>query len=58
MADVTRALWSVGLICDSGLRVSFSKTNAYIRDADGNELCMFVRTNGLYMTEVKVDNPE
>ena len=57
VADVTRALWSVGLICDSGLKVSFSKTNAYVHDADGKELCVFVRTNGLYVADVKIENP-
>ena len=54
---MARALWSVGLICDSGLKVSFSKTNAYVHDADGNELCVFVRTNGLYVADFKIENP-
>ena len=59
VADVTRALWSVGLICDSGLKVSFSKTNAWIHDQQGNELCVFHRNSdqGLYIADVKVQNP-
>ena len=57
VADVTRALWSVGLICDSGLKVSFSKTNAYVHDTDGKELCVFVRTTGLYVADVEIENP-
>jgi len=56
-AEVTRALWSVGLICDSGLNVNFSSKQATIHDKDGTELCLFTRTNGLYMTEVQVENP-
>ena len=56
-ADVTRALWSVGLICDSGLDVQFSAENAVVRDKEGRELCVFQRTNGLYVTEVQIENP-
>ena len=57
VADVTRALWSVGLICDSGLDVVFTKSHAYVKDAKGMELCVFTRTNGLYVSEVKIENP-
>ena len=57
VADVTRALWSVGLITDSGLKVSFSKTNAYVHDQQGKELCVFTRQNGLYVADVKIKNP-
>ena len=59
VADVTRALWSVGLICDSGLKVTFSKTNAYIKDPEDNELCVFTRSGeqGLYIADVKIQNP-
>ena len=59
VADVTRALWSVGLICDSGLKVTFSKTNAYIKDQEDNELCVFTRSGeqGLYIADVKIQNP-
>ena len=56
-ADVTRALWSVGLICDSGLHVNFASEKATISDQDGKELCVFLRTNGLYVAEVDVENP-
>ena len=57
VADVTRALWSVGLITDSGLKVSFSKTTAHVHDQHGKELCVFHRTNGLYVADVKIKNP-
>ena len=56
-ADVTRALWSVGLICDSGLDVQFSAEKALVIDKTGQEVCVFHRTNGLYVAEVQVENP-
>ena len=57
-ADVTRALWSVGLICDSGLKVRFSSEKAVVEDQRGNEVCVFNRENGLYIAEVQVESPE
>ena len=56
-ADVTRALWSVGLICDSGLDVQFSSERALVKNKRGEEVCVFERCNGLYIAEVKVENP-
>ena len=56
-ADVTRALWSVGLICDSGLDVRFSSERALVVDKGGQEVCVFNRVNGLYIAEVQVENP-
>ena len=56
-ADVTRALWSVGLICDSGLDVRFTSERALVLDKQGNEVCVFERSNGLYVTEVDVESP-
>jgi len=57
-ADVTRALWSVGLICDAGLKVDFNSKRALVCDQNGNEVCVFERSNGLYVAEVEVENPE
>ena len=57
-ADVTRALWSVGLMCDSGLDVQFGSERALVRDKAGTEVCVFHRENGLYVAEVQVENPE
>jgi len=57
-ADVTRALWSVGLICDSGLDVRFTAERALVLDQHGQELCVFHRCNGLYIAEVQVENPQ
>jgi hypothetical protein len=58
VADVTKALWSVGLICDSGLDVRFKKHEALILDSRGVELCRFERIGGLYVTTVMLENPE
>ena len=57
VADVTRALWSVGLICDSGLSVKFTSERAWVLDPSGRELCVFHRTNGLYIADVRIENP-
>ena len=57
VADVTRALWSVGVICDSGLKVDFDADKASVRDPSGREVCIFYRVNGLYVADVKVENP-
>ena len=57
-AGVTRALWSVGLICDAGLSVQFSSERAIIKDPQGREVCEFKRVNGLYIAEVDVENPQ
>ena len=58
VADVMKALWSVGLMCDSGLGVRFNKDEAYVLDGAGNKLCRFERTGGLYAATVRPENPE
>ena len=57
VADVTRPLWSVGLITDSGLEVKFWDDHASIFDKNGHEICHFARTGGLYVTTVQLENP-
>ena len=57
IADVTRALWSVGVICDSGLNVLFAADHASVLDAKGKELCRFERKNCLYIATVKLKDP-
>jgi hypothetical protein len=57
IADVTRALWSVGLICDSGLQVTFAAMSASILDKSGVEICHFERRHGLYIAKVQLENP-
>ena len=58
VTDVTRPLWSVGLICDSGLDVKFSKTKATVNTKEGKELCVFHRVPGLYIAKAKIKNPK
>ena len=55
VADVTRALWSVGVICDCGVGVVF-KADQAITKQDGTEICVFQRKNGLYVARVKLRN--
>ena len=57
VADVTRALWSVGVLCDAGLDPRFTDKWAKIYDAKGVELCHFNRRNGLHVATVKLRNP-
>jgi hypothetical protein len=57
-ADVTKALWSVGLICDCGFDAQFDAKQARIKDADGKEIMVFTRVNGgLYTADVEIANP-
>lgn len=57
IADVTRPLWSVGLICDSGLDVRFRAESASILNKEGVEICHFERKHGLYIATVQLENP-
>ena len=57
VAEVTRALLSVGLIEDAGLDCKFNKAWAKVLDGNGKELMYFSRKHGLYMATVKVPNP-
>ena len=57
VADVTRALWSVGVQRDAGPDPRFTPQYAKIYDKKGVELCHFARQNGLYVATVKLRNP-
>ena len=57
IADVTRALWSVGVICDSGLNVVFAADHASVLGEKGQELCRLERRQSLYIATVKLKNP-
>jgi hypothetical protein len=58
-ADVTKALWSVGLICDAGLNAQFTAKRAVIQHANGVEVMVSHRNNrGLYTAEVEIANPD
>ena len=57
VADVTRALWSVGVLCDAGLDPRFTAQYAKIYDSKGIEICHFALKNVLYVATVKRRNP-
>ena len=57
-ADVPRALWSVGVLCDAGLDVKFNSEKAVVMDKNGVEVCVAYRKNGLYVSKVKIRNPK
>ncbi len=57
VADVTRALWSVGVICDAGLEARFTSEAAVVQKPDGTPVCHFTRKKGLYITKARIRNP-
>ena len=58
VADVTRALWSVGVLCDAGLDPRFNSKCAKVYNSKGVEICHFARKNGLYIATVRLRNPK
>ena len=57
VADVTRPLWSVGRICDEGFRITFDDKKAEVLDKKGRVVCTFDRQGGLYLSKLKLRNP-
>ena len=57
VARVTRPLMSVSKICDAGMTMRFTATMAVIEDAQGKEVCRFIRKGGLYVATMKLRNP-
>ena len=60
VSRISRPLWSVGKICDSGCTVTFDAKGASIRHTAGNkELGYFHRSaGGLYEGELDLMKPE
>ena len=56
-ADVTRPLLSVSKICDAGMTVTFDAERAIVKDKNGKEVCRFERRKGLYVSSMKIRNP-
>ena len=48
---------SVSKVCDAGMTMRFTATMAVIEDAQGKEVCRFVREGGLYVATTKLRNP-
>ena len=58
IAAVTRALISVGRICDEGHSMTFDAAMAVVHAKDGSEVCRFQRNgSGLYVAKLKLRSP-
>ena len=57
VARVTRPLMSVSKVCDAGMTMRFTATMAVIEDANGKEVCRFIRKGGLYVATMELRNP-
>ena len=57
VADVTRALYSVSKLCDSGCEVHFTAVEGVVTK-DGVAIARFPRENGLYVTEMTIAGDE
>ena len=58
IARVTRPLMSVGRLCDSGMKVSFTDTKAVVSDSNDQEVCVFERKpGGLYTCKFRLKSP-
>ena len=58
IARVTRPLMSVGRICDNGMKVEFDDKQAVVRDAEGQQVCVFERKpGGLYTCKFRLKSP-
>jgi hypothetical protein len=53
VAEVSRPLYSVGKICDTGAEVSFTSTQATVKDKNGRVVAKFKREGGLYLAELE-----
>ena len=49
---------SVGKICDNGMKVEFDDKQAIVRDASGQQVCVFERKpGGLYTCKFRLKSP-
>ena len=56
---ISKPLWSVGKLCDAGLKVEFGKAAAIVtHEASGRKVCEFKRDNGLYIGAMQLRNPD
>ena len=58
VAEITRPLMSVSRICDQDLVCEFDKKEARIKDQNGATICVFERRGGLYVTTMKLKQPD
>ena len=58
VCDVSRPLWSVSKVCDSGCTVTFDSKGATVKHvATGKDLCVFERKQGLYVASLPLAKP-
>ena len=58
VAEISRPLMSVSKICDQGYGCLFTKEGAQVLDQEGKEICKFGRSEGLYVSTMKLKPPE
>ena len=57
IAGVTRPRWSVSLVLDSGLQVTFAVKSVSIPNQHGVKVCHFERKHGLHIATLQLENP-
>ena len=58
VSTISKPLWSVGKICDSGYEVRFTKDGAHVlHPGSGKQVGQFSRKRGLYMGTLQLKNP-
>ena len=58
IAEVTRPLLSVSMVCDQGIECRFTETDARVMDKSGKTLVTFQRQGGLYISKLRLKPPE
>ena len=62
VTNVTKPLWSIGTVLDNlgeaGAEVVFRLTDAIVRAADGRVLARANRRGGLYVSKLRMRNPQ
>ena len=57
-ADMMRPPMSVSQICDQGFKCVFTEARALVMNAEGKTMCEFDRQSGLYMANLRLEQPE
>ena len=53
IAQVSRPLYSVSKMCDSGASVTFTRNDAIVKDKNSKVVAKFKREGGLYVAELE-----
>ena len=58
VCEVSRPLWSVSKICDTGCSILFASAGATVKhEKSGKEVCRFERQRGLYVASLPLGKP-